>query len=169
MLLRKPKSLNHRDTEPQKKLLNAKTAKVNRLRAGLKAALMPLLLACIGIAQAQQKVLRTAEEVRRLSPEEAGQHIPVHLKGVVTFSDELLFSRFVQDETAGIYLREITNTAPPNAGDQVEVEGLTDAGEYAPIVVPMNVRILSQEPLPPAKQVSLEQLVSGQEDSQFVQ
>jgi PAS domain S-box-containing protein len=136
--------------------------------AGLRTILFLLVLG-VGAVWGQEKVLRTAEEVRRLSPEEAGRHIPVHLQGVVTFSDEQLFSRFVQDQTAGIYLREITNTVPPSAGDLVEVEGLTDAGEYAPIVVPMNVRVLGQQPLPPAKQVTLEQLVNGHEDSQFVE
>src|SRR5206468_3043796 len=52
------------------------------------------------------EVLRTAAQVRRLTPQQAEKHVPVGLRGVVTFYDEALFSRFVQDETAGIYLRE---------------------------------------------------------------
>ena len=51
------------------------------------------------------QVLRFAADVRRLSPEQAGKHQPVRLKGVVTFHDGALFSRFLQDETAGIISR----------------------------------------------------------------
>jgi PAS domain S-box-containing protein len=129
-------------------------------------------VACFARADLQaasNEVLQSANQVRRLSPEQAGQHLKVHLKGVVTFDDELLFSRFVQDETAGIYLYQLTNQPPLRSGQLVEIEGLTDAGEYAPIVVPTNVTILGEGSLPAAKPASLKDLVSGREDSQFVE
>src|ERR1017187_5440464 len=53
--------------------------------------------------------LRTADEVRQLTPEQAEQPLEVRLKAVVTFFDQRLYSRFVQDETAGIYLKEMIN------------------------------------------------------------
>ena len=87
---------------------------------------------------------------------------------MVTFFDENLYSRFVQDDTAGIYL-QATNLPPLTAGQLIEVEGVTGPGEYAPIVVATQVRILGEGKLPAAKPVSVEQLVSGQEDSQFVE
>jgi PAS domain S-box-containing protein len=113
--------------------------------------------------------LRTAEQVRRLAPEQAEQHLDVRLKGVVTFADPGLYSRFVQDETAGIYLQELTNGPALRPGQLVEVVGQTGAGEYAPIVIPRSVTMLGEGAMPAAKPVSLEQLVSGREDSQFVE
>ena len=113
--------------------------------------------------------LRTAEAVRRLTPEQAEKHLQVRLKAVVTFFDAGLYSRFVQDETAGIYLQEMTNGPVLRPGQMVEIEGQTGAGEYAPIVIPRSVKVLGESPLPVAKAVSLEQLVSGREDSQFVE
>jgi PAS domain S-box-containing protein len=118
---------------------------------------------------ASNEVLRSASQVRQLRPEQAGQHLSVRLKGVVTYDDELLFSRFVQDETAGIYVHELTNMPPMVQGQLVEIEGQTDAGEYAPIVVPTTVRVLGEAELPSAKPATLEDLVSGREDSQFVE
>lgn len=53
-------------------------------------------------AQSPPAELRTAAEVRRLTPEQAEKGLPVRLRGVVTFHDGALFSRFVQDDTAGI-------------------------------------------------------------------
>ena len=50
--------------------------------------------------------LRTAEEVRRLSPAEAERHYPVHLRGTVTYFNERVPTaafRIVQDDTSGIY------------------------------------------------------------------
>ena len=118
---------------------------------------------------ASNQVLRFAEQVRQLSPEQAGKHLPVQLKAVVTFHDGALYSRFVQDETAGIYLQETTNMPPFSAGQLVEIEGETDAGEYAPIVVLRSIKVLGDAQLPAAKLASLEELVSGREDSQFVE
>jgi PAS domain S-box-containing protein len=115
--------------------------------------------------------LRTAAQVRRLSAEEAERAYPVRLRGVVTFFDQKTPTkayRFIQDETAGIYFypQEDPGLA---AGQNVEIEGQTGKGEFAPIVVARRIRILGPGTFPQAKPVSLEQLVSGQEDSQFVE
>ena len=77
---------------------------------GWLALILALAWARPGAAQvAPDQVLRSADQVRRLTPEQAEQHLEVRLKAVVTFYDEALYSRFVQDETAGIYLNELTN------------------------------------------------------------
>lgn len=113
--------------------------------------------------------LRTAAEVRGLTYDQAQQHTPVRLRGVVTFFDETLYSRFIQDETAGIYLRESANTPALQPGQVVEVEGRTSPGEYAPIVEPRWVQVVGEATLPPPKPATYEQLASGKEDSQFVE
>jgi PAS domain S-box-containing protein len=134
-----------------------------------------LLLLAVGSAAtvtaqaATNQILRSADQVRQLTPEQAEQHLEVRIKGVVTFDDEQLYSRFVQDETAGIYIQELTNLPALVQGQLVEIEGQTGAGEYAPIVIPKSVKVLGETNLPNARQVSLEELVSGREDSQFVE
>jgi signal transduction histidine kinase len=120
-------------------------------------------------AQGPMEELRSAAAVRGLTVEQAQQRQPVRLRGVVTYFDETLFSRFIQDDTAGIYLRDSTNTPALRPGQRVEVEGTTSPGEYAPIVVPERVTVLGEAPLPAPKPVTYEQLASGQEDSQFVE
>jgi len=130
-------------------------------------ALATCLLLLPAIARAEE--LRTADQVRRLTPEQAEKHLEVRLKGVVTFYDADLYSRFIQDETAGIYFQEMNNGPALRPGQLVEIEGQTGAGEYAPIVIPRSIKVLGEGTMPVAKPVSLEQLVSGREDSQFVE
>ncbi len=95
----------------------------------------------------------------------------MHLRGVVTFYDERLFSRFIQDETAGIYLQFPENVGPPQLtpGQVVDVTGTGSPGEYAPVVVVDKLTVVGEMPLPKAKPVNYQQLASGTEDSQFVE
>ena len=120
-------------------------------------------------AQETKEELHTAAQVRSLTIREAQQHRPVHLRGVVTFFDQSLFSRFIQDDTSGVYLFDASLPIHLTPGDLVEVAGTTSSGEYAPIVVPQEIRVIGQVALPEPKQVSYEEISSGQEDSQFVE
>ena len=113
--------------------------------------------------------LTTAAAVRGLTVKQAQQPMRVHLRGVVTFFDEGLYKRFIQDDTAGIYLQASTNTPPLIPGQVVDVEGVSSPGEYAPIVVPEKVRVVGHAALPVPTSVTYEQIASGQEDSQFVE
>lgn len=120
-------------------------------------------------AEIPARILTTVAAVRSLSAEEAKRHHPVKLRGVVTFCDETLYSRFIQDETAGIYLQELTNMPALLPGQVVEVEGTTEPGEYAPVILPTSVKVVGTGELPAAKPVTLERLVSGHDDSQMVE
>jgi len=119
----------------------------------------------------QPSVLTHAAQVRQLSPEEAGQHIPVRLRGVITFFNQSQFFRFIQDDTAGIYffMDDSTNRPRIMAGQEVEIEGATSPGEYAPIVTVNQIHVLGEGTFPAAQPVSYEDLASGEEDSQFVE
>jgi PAS domain S-box-containing protein len=122
-----------------------------------------------GAAQTQQRQITSAAELRRLTPEEAGRFFPVKLRGVVTFFDEGVFYRFIQDETAGIYFRGLPNTVKLEPGQIVELEGFAGPGEYAPIVEARKVRVIGKGSMPVAKPSTFEELSTGQEDSQFVE
>lgn len=114
--------------------------------------------------------LRTAEQVRQLTPEQAARHYPVRLRGVLTFFDPNQFYRFIQDNTAGIYLfpSDALNNPALATGESVEIEGETNPGEYAPTVTPLHLTVLGPSVFPPATPVSYDDLASGKEDSQFV-
>ncbi len=109
-----------------------------------------------------------------MSPAEAERHYPVHLRGTLTYFDQRVPTaafRFVQDDTAGIYFypqtsEEMTNLA---TGQLVEIEGLTGQGEFAPVVQARQIRILGEGKFPAARPVTFEELISGHEDSQFVE
>lgn len=103
--------------------------------------------------------------------EQLQQKIPVRLRGVVTFYDDSLYSRFIQDESAGIYIQFPTNVGPPllAPGQVVELTGTGSPGEYAPVVVVDKLTVVGEAPLPKAKPVTYQQLASGAEDSQFVE
>lgn len=120
-------------------------------------------------AEGQPAVFTDANSIRSLSAAEAARNLPVKIRGVVTFSDEVLFSRFVQDQTAGIYFGEMTNLPPFVAGQLIEIEGVTGAGEYVSVVLPKSITVIGTGKLPEKAAVPLEQLVSGQEDSQWVE
>jgi hypothetical protein len=133
----------------------------------LAVAIWSSILCATPPVQAQE--LSTAEQVRRLNATEASKGLPVRIRGVVTFFDSGLYSRFVQDGTAGIYFFEMTNMPAVLAGQEVEVEGTTSPGEYAPIVVPTRITILGEGKFPVARPVTAVELVSGSHDSQFVE
>ena len=116
--------------------------------------------------------LQTAEQIRQLTSDQATNHYLVHIKGVVTFYDRTNFFRFVQDQTAGIYLQFNDAAEDPRlaSGQFVDVRGETDPGEYAPVVMVHHIAILGRATnFPAATPVSFEQIASGQEDSQFVE
>ena len=135
------------------------------------AVLLFAILAGTGRGFGVGEELRTVAAIRALNLEQSKENIPVHLRGVVTFFDEALFSHFIQDATAGIYLKFPTNIPPPvlTPGQVVEVAGTASSGEYAPVVVVDHMNVVGEAPLPVPKPATYEQLASGAEDSQFVE
>ena len=119
-------------------------------------------------ADAPGQVLNTVADVRSLTAAEAEKHYPVKLRGVVTFYDDGLFSRFLQDDTGGIYL-QVTNTLSLQPGQMIDVEGVAGPGEFAPVVVPTSVKVVGTGTIPAAKPSTLQRLLSGAEDSQMVE
>jgi signal transduction histidine kinase len=116
------------------------------------------------------KILPTlthADEIRRLSPEQAALGYPVRIRGVITM-DAPAPDFFVQDSTAGIYVEGSTSPKYSHVlGQLVEVEGVTGPGKFAPVIREQNLRVLGQAPLPKAQLSTFSQLADGQQDSQW--
>ncbi len=130
----------------------------------------------------ERQVLTRVEEIRNLSREDAAEGQPVRLRGVVTWQDsDPVPSFFVHDGqwnvwvgrsiamTRGIWRGGEVPMKDSEVGSLVEIEGVTDAGGYAPCVLPVRFRRLGSGPLPEAKRMPLERLLSGSEDGQWVE
>jgi signal transduction histidine kinase len=109
-----------------------------------------------------------AEQIRRLTPEQAALGYPVRVRGVITM-DAPAPDFFVQDSTAGIYVEG--SAAPKFAhllGQQVELEGISGPGKFAPVIREQKLRVLGKGVLPKTQLVSFSELADGQQDSQWV-
>ena len=123
------------------------------------------------VAQAET-VLEHARDIRALSPQEADRGMPVRLRAVVTYYDAAQSDLFVQDSTAGIYVELKGAVGRPDGlwqGQQIEMTGITASGDFAPEVVKPRIRILGPGVLPAPRKVSIEEISSGEEDSQWVE
>jgi signal transduction histidine kinase len=115
------------------------------------------------------EVLTNARDVISLPAERAAKSLKVSVTGVVTAADPTLNGRFfLQDSTGGVFVDNVNGTRL-KPGQLVQVAGITYPGAYAPTITAPKVRVLGQEPMPPAQPVSIEQLMSGTEDSQRVE
>lgn len=126
-----------------------------------------------GLARAQERhnlpILTQAAQVRLLTSKEAQRSYPIHLRGVLTYYMPQLRLTFFQDSTAGIYVNFLATPPQAHTGDLVEIHGVSGAGFFAPEVENPEIRVLGKAPLPAARRFPLEDLLSGEQDSQFVE
>src|SRR6266478_8607128 len=143
-------------------------AKQNALLKFLVGVLL-LAPACRAFAQQDRDVLTHAADVISLSAERASASLKVSVTGVVTSADAALKGRFfVQDPTGGVFVDNVGGQRP-EPGDLVKVSGITHPGAYAPIITAPDVKKIGVAPLPAAKPIPIERLMSGAEDSQRVE
>ena len=108
-------------------------------------------------------------QIRNLSPDQAACKYPVRVRGVVTYYHGKKGDLFVQDSTGGIFV-ELGGEEPPlRAGDFVELEGTSSAGDFAPIIHNPHFQVLGRSPMPKPHRPSFERMGSGVEDSQWVE
>lgn len=123
----------------------------------------------------QAPCLTNAHQIHQLTPEQADRPHPVCLRAVTTFYSRALGELFVQDETEGIYIEIYRNNKtfpigfPIRAGQLVEVEGESAPGGFAPDIVPRQIKLLGEAPLPQPRAVTYEQMATGQEDCNWVE
>ena len=110
-----------------------------------------------------------AAQVLSLSPEEARRSHPVDLTGVITCFDQRAQLCFVQDRSAGIFVYDTNLALRVRTGDLVELRGVTAPGRYSPIVNLGELKVIGKGELPNPRRVSIEELVSGRLDCQWVE
>lgn len=146
------------------------------------ALLFLALYIAAGCATAvESEPISKAIDIHRLSRPEATEGRPVKITGVVTFPGVSPAGWFVIDDgTRGVFVNDgqaktsqgtlVSSPAPPQlrAGMQVEVTGVTHPGRFAPQIEAREVRVLGSSPLPAARSVTLNELLSGRYDCQRV-
>lgn len=114
--------------------------------------------------------LRVAAQVLELPPAEAARNHPVMLSGVVTWSHPDAPFFFLQDASGGVgVLRGDDPSVVRPAGRNVEVEGVTAMGDFAPVVQSIRVTKIGDIMLPESHYVSLEHALTGVEEAQWVE
>ncbi len=115
------------------------------------------------------ETLTTAAQVRELQPDEARQKLRSRVRGVVTMAT--YWSCVVQDLTGAIFVRHHVDAWPqqPVAGELWEFEGVTDPGDFSPIIRATNGICLGNTVLPPPIHPTWEQLVNGSMDAEWVE
>jgi signal transduction histidine kinase len=122
-------------------------------------------------ADSTKKVLTRAADILSLTAAQAKERISVSITGVVTVAETTPNWKgkfFVQDVTGGVFVNN-KESRQPSVGDLVVVNGATHPGGYAPDIVRPQWEKIGTAPLPAAKPVSAEQLMSGTEDGQRVE
>jgi len=134
-------------------------------------------------AAAAVRVLTRISEIRQLTPDQASRGYPVRIRAVVTYysrigpnflgQDTYMSSDtpdlFVQDATAGIWVNIPPDAPPLQAGQLIELEGVSEAPDFAPQIGKPRCRVIGHAPLPRAERPSLERMLSTAEDSQWVE
>lgn len=129
-----------------------------------------LLALSNGHSASASATITSAQEVRRLSPEEADRPRTVRLQGVVLHYNQKVSGELtIQDETAAIYVMGTENKHYSlHPGDRVQLEGVTNSGDFAPVVVASDIKVLGRAPVPPPRERTFEQLATGADDGQWV-
>jgi signal transduction histidine kinase len=126
------------------------------------------------------RTLTQVTQVRALTREDASFGVPVKLKGVVTWQSGKDDSFVISDGASGILVRRVGDRgksvwegdvlpkSDSEPGALLEVEGITDAGGYAPHVLALHYKRVGTAPLP--KSIAIEQLsvFGGTPDGQRV-
>jgi len=141
------------------------------------SAVTSVLIVVIGASGASADVslaeapLTEVRQVRSLSADEAGRSHPVHLHGVVTYYHYLpeWNPLFVQDRTGGIYIQSGAGDLGLHAGEEVEVDGVTGPGRFAPLVLEPRIRRLGHGGLPQPVLRTIDEMLDGAWDSQWIQ
>jgi signal transduction histidine kinase/DNA-binding response OmpR family regulator len=141
-----------------------------------KARLTLLVTLCLSAASSGAgapvlPTLTTADAVHNLTPAQARLRYPVHFQAVCVFCFPGWHGFFAHDGVKSAWV-EIKNQVPLtpaiHAGTRLDIEGVTGAGEYAPIVDQSTLTILGEGPIPPARPISLGRLATGSEDGQWI-
>jgi PAS domain S-box-containing protein len=147
-----------------------------------KFGVMLLAFSCLGVraqtaAPASAKTalpaieepLTKIENVRKLTRDQANTGVKVKLHGVVTFANKPWGNLFISDGTGCIGSWPWLKDSEAKSGDLIEFEGTTEQTGFGPGLRPSKITVLGQGKLPVALKRSYNSLMTGNDDSQWVE
>ena len=114
--------------------------------------------------------LTAISQIRALSPDQARSRESVRIRGIITTATPAYC--ILQDATGGIYLPYSSNPIWENQarpGEVWEFSGVTDAGHFAPIVIPSSGKCLGQAALPQGVRPTWSEFQDGSLDAEQVE
>ncbi|MES2439894.1 MAG: ATP-binding protein [Verrucomicrobiota bacterium] len=147
-----------------------KTVRVTGLKSA--AGILVLKAESVEIApntEHSKGVITTADEIHRLRPEEAAKELPVRLVGVVTMVSPQ--NIVLQDSSGGVYVRFISTLSGilPKPKEIWEVEGITDDGDFSPMVHTARLSFRQSAELPKGVKPTRGQFADGSLDAEQVE
>ena len=106
-------------------------------------------------------------DIQKLPREEAMKHLPIRLRGVVTYADPEWRNGFIQDDSDAIYAD--LNQKDIRPGQWVELTGQTGPGGFATELINCTFQVLGATNLPAPAKVDLVDMASGQLDAHWVE
>ena len=116
--------------------------------------------------------ITSVAQVQSLPIEEARKALPMHIRGTVTGAVRTGQEHWMtfQDDTRGIFVSLSTiSNATPAFGELWEVEGHSEAGNFAPIIVADRITRLGKGLLPSPVKPTWAELLNGSRDVQWVE
>ena len=119
--------------------------------------------------------ITTARSAHQLSHAEAARHYPEHLRGVVTLynshRDKRRPALFLSDESGSVFVALASFPAVElQPGQLIDVMGVSDVGDFAPLVSQATATVVGTGPLPTtAPRVSVTHLLTGADDGQWIE
>ena len=125
----------------------------------------------MAVAPSPSTTLTNAEQIHRLTRDEAATRRHVLIHGIVTCTLPQFGATVVQEGTTGIYINNVNRSSNglPHVGDLVEVEGATEAGEFAPRVQASRITRLGNGQFPSPVHPYWDQMINGSLDTEFVE
>lgn len=111
----------------------------------------------------------TVASIRTLPVSEAAQAYPVRVDGVITYNDNVWRQLYIEDKTGGIYIKYSGAHPELHAGLRVTAIGMTNPGNFAPVIVAPSFRVAGPAPLPTPTILTAEDATTGMFDSKFVE
>jgi signal transduction histidine kinase len=131
-----------------------------------------LLVSVLALRADAVEVVTNAVQIRNLTYGEAKRPLPVRMQGVVVTEAGPPGARAVviSDNSAGVYVLGPTNCfVGIHRDDLLVVGGVTDPGEFAPIIRLKSFKRLGTAPVPNPQEVTFEQMIAGSLDGQLVE
>jgi signal transduction histidine kinase len=119
--------------------------------------------------QEPSDLITQAAQVRRLKPEEARKPYRVRIRGVVTMVNMRIL--VIQDATGGVFTwyRMPSSGTLPCPGELWEVDGITDPGNFSPMITDAEIRYLGRAPMPKPMRPTWDEIATGSVDSELVE